>query len=397
MPHLLLHPSGAPPIYTSMKKKDHELLEVAVRDFYACDLGSTTAFHLDLARMPFELCVSASPDTLMMAAFREVDKDPQKGCYSFKQANNAPLLRPTETRPLVYYLFGHFEDPSSLVLTEEDLIDFLVAVIKRTPPIPDQVRSILADPDASFLFLGFGFHNWYLRVLLKVLGAYGHRSRAFAFEDPQLFEQPELVQAVAFFSENHRRIDFLKLRWDSFARQLRCAYEATLPRPNIEPLPSPAQLAKRLPRAFLSYASEDREAVKELAEKLKARGVQPWRDEEELRAGEDWDKKLFAVIHSEVDYVIVVLTPAMTAATKGVFHREIAAALIEQKEMGEYEGEQLRFVIPVKIGDCGLLSSLKAFQAIDVSDVEGVEALTNSIHEDWERRAAKMARAEAVA
>ena len=83
--------------------------------------------------------------------------------------------------------------------------------------------------------------------------------------------------------------------------------------------------------------------------------------------------------------MIVVLTPAMTAATKGVFHREIAAALIEQKEMGEYEGEQLRFVIPVKIGDCGLLSSLKAFQAIDVSDVEGVEALTNSIYEDWEK------------
>ena len=75
-------------------------------------------------------------------------------------------------------------------------------------------------------------------------------------------------------------------------------HEATLPRPNIEPLPSPAQLAKRLPRAFLSYASEDREAVKESAEKLKARGVQPWRDEEELRAGEDWDKKLFAVIRT---------------------------------------------------------------------------------------------------
>jgi hypothetical protein len=379
------------------QKKDRELLEVAVRDFYACESGSTTTFHRDLAHLPFELCVSASPDSLMLTAFKEADKEPQKGYYCFRQANDAPPSRPTGKRPLVYYLFGYYEDPSSLVLTEEDLIDYLVAVVSRTPPIPDQVRSILADPDASFLFLGFGFHYWYLRVLLKVIGTYDHRSRAFAFEAPQLFERPEHVQAVAFFSDDRRRIDFLKLRWESFAHQLRNAYEATLPSPTTEAASAPTPLTPDTPKAFLSYASENRETVKALAEELKTRGIRVWRDEDDLRAGDNWDRKLLDVISRQVDYVVVVQTPAMTTATKGVFHREIAAALKVEEEMGEFEGEKLSFVIPVKIGDCARLSSLKALHEIDVSTADGVNKLVDAIRDDWRKRAALRPRAQGVA
>jgi hypothetical protein len=372
------------------EKKDHELLELAVRDFYAREASSTTDFHRDLARLPFELCVSASPDSLMLTAFKEANKEPQKGYYCFKQANDAPPSLPTEKRPLVYYLFGHYEDPSSLVLTEADLIDFLVAIVGNKPPVPDQVRHILADTEASFLFLGFGFHNWYLRVLLKVMGAYGHRSRAFAFEDSQFFSHPDREQVVAFFSDD-RRIDFLKLRWESFVQQLRKAYEATLPRPTTEAISAPTRLVSSTPNAFLSYASEDRQAVKALAEDLKARSVRVWRDEDDLRAGDNWDRKLLDVINTQVNYVIVVQTRAMTTATKGVFHREIAAALKVQEEMGEFEGQKLRFVVPVKIGECALLSSLKALHVIDVSTADGVDSLVKSIREDWERRAAQRA------
>jgi hypothetical protein len=138
-------------------------LEVTAQDFYAREASSTTDFHRDLARLPFKLCVSASPDNLMLTAFKEADKAPQKGYYRFRSPSYTRLSSPTAEQPLVYYLFGHHEDRESLVLTEADLIDFLVAIVGAKPPVPDQVRSILADPDASFLFLGFGFHNWYLR------------------------------------------------------------------------------------------------------------------------------------------------------------------------------------------------------------------------------------------
>jgi hypothetical protein len=332
----------------------------------------------------------------MLTAFQETDnKRPQKGWYSFKRHSVVRLSPLTPERPLVYYLFGHHEDRESLVLTEEDLIDFLVAVVKRDPPVPDQVRSILQDRAASFLFLGFGFHNWYLRVLLKVMDVYGHRTRATAFEDPQFFNHPDHEQAIAFFSDD-RRIDFRPLRWELFARQLREAYDATLPRPTAEPIAAPVPPGANAPKAFISYASEDAEDVRALTKKLEARDVRVYRDTQDLRAGDNWNQVLLDVINSKVNYVIVVHTPAMTKRTEGVFYREIAVAKQRQAGMGEFDGQTLRFLIPVNIGDCALLSSLKDFHMIDVSEDKGVDLLVESILEDWDRRA-KKARAQSVA
>jgi TIR domain/SIR2-like domain len=377
------------------ERQDREELELAVQDFYAREATSTTDFHCDLARLPFRLCVSASPDSQMLNAFQQAKKTPQKGHYSFKQPSGARLSSPTVDRPLVYYLFGHYEDPRSLVLTEGDLIEFLVSIVRGVPPVPDQVRSVLADQAASFLFLGFGFHNWYLRVLLQVMNVYGHRSKAIAFEDTMFFSGPEHEGALEFFSGD-RLIDFRPLAWDVFARRLRETYEASTPLATPQTTYIPQSAAPNAPKAFLSYASEDREAVDSLAEKLEARGIKVWQDHQDLRAGDNWNKVLLDVIARRVDYVVVVQTPAMTLATKGVFNREIDAALVQQTDMGEFDGQKLRFLIPVKIGACALLSSLRAQHAIDVSQVDGVDSLAASILEDWDKRSKLKSRSVGV-
>lgn len=116
--------------------QDRVELELAVQDFYRSEGGSTTDFHRDLAQLPFRLCINASPDSLMLTAFKEEKKTPQSGYYSFRQATNARLSSPTLDRPLVYHLFGHHENSSSLVLTEGDLIEFLVSIIRGAPPHP---------------------------------------------------------------------------------------------------------------------------------------------------------------------------------------------------------------------------------------------------------------------
>jgi len=372
-------------------------LELAAQDFYRREASSTTDFHRHLARLPFKLCISASPDSLMLTAFEETEiKRPQRACYCFKRDSAMRLSPLTPERPLVYYLFGHYEDRESLVLTEADLIDFLVAVVRGAPPVPDQVRSILRDPAASFLFLGFGFQNWYLRVLLKVMDVYGHRNKAIAFEDTQFFSHPDREQAVAFFSDD-RRIDFHPLLWELFARQLRETYEATLTAPTNEGISADPSPGPNAPKAFISYASADSEAVKMLAGKLEARGVRVWRDKQDLRAGDKWNEVLLDVIKRKVDYVIVLQTFAMTTAIRGVFHREIEAARSRDAEMGESDGQKLRFLIPVKIGDCAPLSSLKNFHVIDVAEDEGVDLLVKSILEDWDKRAALRTRTRGVA
>ncbi len=142
----------------------------------------------------------------------------------------------------------------------------------------------------------------------------------------------------------------------------------------------------RAPVVFLSYASEDVEAVDELARKLESRGVKVWRDKQTLRAGDRWNEVLHIIVKKQVDYVIVIQTYAMISAVSGVFHREIQAAQEMQADMGEFEGQRLRFLIPVTIGPLEPLRSLRDFHAIDVSDPEGVNLLVESIREDWEKR-----------
>jgi len=361
---------------------DREALEIAVRDFYESQASATTVFHEDLAALPFRLCISASPDSLMLRAFKAAHKTPQEGHYNFREPATVRLDVASAECPLVYHLFGHCEDPGSLVLTEGDLIEFLVAIIKGTPPIPDQVRSLLRDECASFLFLGFGFHNWYARVLLQVMNVYGRRSKALAFEDEQFFSSPEREQVTAFFTD--RFIEFRHLQWETFARQLRETFEteahpaATTAARSVAPALTSAVPG---PKAFVSYASEDHDTVGALAAQLKLRGISVWQDTQDLRAGDNWENTLKDVIGRLVDYVVVVQTQAMASRIEGVFHREVAAALVRQSDMADF-----RFVIPVRVGDCPLLSSLHHAHAIDINAAGGIESLTVSIEEDWQRR-----------
>lgn len=66
-------------LYLSKGEGGRDGLELNVKDFYASQAGTTTDFHRDLAQLPFKLCISTLPDNLMLTAFKEVGKSPQKG------------------------------------------------------------------------------------------------------------------------------------------------------------------------------------------------------------------------------------------------------------------------------------------------------------------------------
>jgi len=410
-------PDGPPPprnldvrraAETFLRSDDHERLdlEMAVETFYKGEAGRTASeFHTCLAQLPFQLCITASLDDLMFDALQGAGKQPRRAFFDFSRTQApAPLQGlPSVESPLVYHLLGHRDSPPSMVLGEGDLIDFITAIVKNIPPLPDQVRSVLADEQSTFLFLGFGFHNWYLRLLLKVLNVYNHRNPMLAFEDAQFFARPDHGEAVGFFSGD-RAIKFRALRWEAFARWLLEAWTlrtgqagaggaaaAAPPRP-----PAPPANA---PQVFLSYASEDVDQVTELGDKLAALGLRVWRDKMGLRVGDDWKFQLIKLIRNEVDYVVVVQTPAMLGQPFGVFNREVAEALERQADAGSFEGEELRFVLPVQLGTRDIMPRLKNRHVLPIDTPQGVAALAEAIHDDWARRSRMPAvlRAAAVA
>jgi hypothetical protein len=75
--------------------------------------------------------------------------------------------QPTREEPLVYHLYGLDTYPESLVLTEDDSLEFLVAISRdmsrETDRIPKRVRQALSD--SSLILLGYDLHSWEFRTL----------------------------------------------------------------------------------------------------------------------------------------------------------------------------------------------------------------------------------------
>ena len=94
---------------------------------------------------------------------------------------------PTPANPLVYHLYGLEDYPQSLVLSEEDYLNFLIRVTEDTnvqnPIVPLVLRRALAD--SQLLLLGYRKREWDFRVLLKFLS----KHRRMEFTPPGLIVQ----------------------------------------------------------------------------------------------------------------------------------------------------------------------------------------------------------------
>ena len=80
-----------------------------------------------------------------------------------------PAYAPTPANPLVYHLHGRLALPESLVLTEDDYLDFLVAIARDTALLPHQIQRALAG--TSLLFVGYRLADWDFRVIHRGLVA----------------------------------------------------------------------------------------------------------------------------------------------------------------------------------------------------------------------------------
>lgn len=96
-----------------------------------------------------------------------------------------PTYVPTPERPLVYHVFGLERYPKSMVLSEDDYIDFLVKVNQSDDAnderavIPFRIRSVLKN--ASLIVLGYRLQDWDFRVLFRgIVNRTDNPSRGFS-------------------------------------------------------------------------------------------------------------------------------------------------------------------------------------------------------------------------
>lgn len=353
-------------------------LEIEVEDFYKKYKDKTTDFHRDLAKIPISLCINATHDQYLYNAMIEAgDKKPVVDLYDFRKPRNTKYNEPGPETPVIYNLLGNPDFSETLVLTETDWLDFLIAVIQGTSPVPPYVASRVADENTSFLFLGFGFEDWSVRILLHALQAHGHKERSLAVERQDFFNHPNHPTTIVFYQNEHL-VKFHNLSLASFARQLREQFEKHATAPSaVQP-----SVAVDNPVVFLCHCSEDRDAVADIEAKLHALNVDTWRDVQNLRGGANWDRQIRKIIEKAADYVLVVQSSQMTGQTESYFYKEIRIARERQSRMAD----GIRFIIPCQIEDDASLDELSDLHNIPLKTEQDFRALATSIHEDWQGR-----------
>ncbi len=97
---------------------------------------------------------------------------------------------------------------------------------------------------------------------------------------------------------------------------------------------------------FLSYAREDAEAARRIAEALRGFGIEVWFDLSELRGGDVWDQKIRRQI-KECTLFVPVISSHTQAREEGYFRREWRIAVDRTHDMAENRA----FLIPVIVDD----------------------------------------------
>lgn len=156
-----------------------------------------------LAKLPFPLYIAASPDRLLEDALEEAGRKPEVmiSPWNARLASRKtifdlqPDYEPSAERPLVFYLFGRWNDRGSLVLTEDEYIRYLIGFTSNKAFVPEQVR--LALSDTLLLFLGFQTEEWAFRVIFhsilaqagsELLGQYAHIAAQIEPQDERTLE-----------------------------------------------------------------------------------------------------------------------------------------------------------------------------------------------------------------
>lgn len=134
-----------------------------------------------LARLPLKIYITTSYYNFIERELEAAGKYPKSRlCFwngrppnLAKEHEPDPNYIPDVNNPVVYHLFGMEQYPQSLVLSEDDYLDFLWTLARDLPGdsgeriIPPYLQAELNN--SSLLLLGFRLGDWDLRVLFRGL------------------------------------------------------------------------------------------------------------------------------------------------------------------------------------------------------------------------------------
>ncbi|MFZ5857909.1 MAG: tetratricopeptide repeat protein [Chloroflexota bacterium] len=132
-------------------------------------------------------------------------------------------------------------------------------------------------------------------------------------------------------------------------------------------------------KVFLCHASEDKPIVRELYDRLRMDGFDPWLDSELLVPGENWPLEIQKAMRAS--QAVVVCLSEVAIVKEGYIHTEIKTAQSLQME----KPEGTIFFIPLQLEKCDLPFSMRDIQWGKYFEPDGYERLVKALNKRAEQ------------
>ncbi len=251
------------------KKIEKEYAFMDIQKFYS--KLQPNDMHRQIVDIPFHFIISVSPDLLIKKVFDDTKRDCS---FDFYTKERAPLdfEKPTVEKPLIYNLFGNVESEASLVLTYDDLFEYLIAIFSKHQLHQDLKLELKAAK--LILFLGFKLDKWYFKLIIRLLELHSDKLTHVGLKD--WVGSPHVIN---FYTDE---FEYEFLNHDS--REIlgyihkKCKEKGIL-RPAVVIPNTPG------PEVFISYAwgGESDQVADNICEVLSQKGYQIVRDKKDLK------------------------------------------------------------------------------------------------------------------
>jgi hypothetical protein len=291
-------------------------LEDEIKSYYQQNMAAPPPLYRLLAGLPFSLVINSGFDNYMERAFNNEGKFAYGYYYNFRRQTPVDLDPESidPQHPMVYNLFGSFEKPESLVITENDQVEFVRNVVKSDPGVPPVILEQF-DHSKSYLFLGFNVEHWQFRLLLEALNL----RESNATHSPNMDRYP-VSPATRKFFEDRYKFHFIEKDAITFSNELIERLNQLAGEDEEANLP--------LRKIFIAYADEDESYARELTDfldPLQEKGAVQVSHKAELPPGVDADEAITAAL-TEASVILLVIS-ADFLADYLIKERELAIAL----------------------------------------------------------------------
>jgi hypothetical protein len=122
-----------------------------------------------LAELDFLRVMTTNYDQLFEDALRKAHKQPRVSVYTPNLEPTRDYGSPTAESPVIFKIHGDIDEPETVVVTDEDYIQFVLRMSSKEPydPVPLKLKADLTE--WTTLFVGYSLLDYNLRLLFKAL------------------------------------------------------------------------------------------------------------------------------------------------------------------------------------------------------------------------------------